>query len=175
MQYPNDAGSSQSSRYDKVIWNSKMKRVFIELMHEEFITHRLQSSTFPPSVWARITDRMNSIMGQGCRFTMVQLKGKLNRLRRAWGLFGGAVSGPKKEYRNRRGRTFGGAENPDYKKIIQHGLQRFDVCTQMFSRNTASGGLARSSSQQRRTIHNNNNIDDEQMDDTQSGSRRSRD
>ncbi|KAL2237347.1 UNVERIFIED_CONTAM: hypothetical protein Sindi_0926400 [Sesamum indicum] len=44
----------------------------------------------------------------------------------------------------------------------------------MFSRNTATGGLARSSSQ-RRTIHSTNHIDDEQMDVTQSGSRRSRD
>ncbi|KAL0349206.1 UNVERIFIED_CONTAM: hypothetical protein Sangu_1148400 [Sesamum angustifolium] len=77
MQQPNDGGSSQSSRYDKVVWNTEMERVFIELMHEEFITHRLQSSTFPPSVWARITERMNSVMNQGCLFTAVQFKANL--------------------------------------------------------------------------------------------------
>ncbi|KAL0349207.1 UNVERIFIED_CONTAM: hypothetical protein Sangu_1148500 [Sesamum angustifolium] len=45
----------------------------------------------------------------------------------------------------------------------------------MFSRNTATGGLARSSAVQRRPNHSTNHIDDEQMDGTQSGSRRSRD
>ncbi|KAL2228788.1 UNVERIFIED_CONTAM: hypothetical protein Sindi_1858500 [Sesamum indicum] len=184
MQYPNDAGSSQSSRYDKVVWNSEMEHVFIELMHEEFITHRLQSSTFPHSMWARITDRMNSITGQGCRFTPVQLKGKLNRLRRAWRLLNDILS---------RGTGWGWdpelntitdeagrleelyRENPDYKKVVQRGLQRFDLCTQMFSQNTAIGGLTRSSSQQRRTVQNSNNVDDEEMDGTHSGTRRSRD
>ncbi|KAL0306143.1 UNVERIFIED_CONTAM: hypothetical protein Sradi_6031600 [Sesamum radiatum] len=64
-----------------------MECVFIELMHEEFIT-RLQSSTFPP-LWARITERMNSVMNQGCVFTAVQ---KLNRLRRAWRLLNDILS-----------------------------------------------------------------------------------
>ncbi|KAL0396399.1 UNVERIFIED_CONTAM: hypothetical protein Scaly_0088300, partial [Sesamum calycinum] len=36
-------------------------------------------------------------------------------------------------------------EKPAYKKIVEHGLQRFDLCSQIFSQNTASGGLARSS------------------------------
>ncbi|KAL0375770.1 UNVERIFIED_CONTAM: hypothetical protein Scaly_0694600 [Sesamum calycinum] len=66
-------------------------------------------------------------------------------------------------------------ENPAYKKIVEHGLQRFDLCNQMFSRNTASGGLACSSAVQRRPNHSTNHIDDEQMDGTQSGNRRSRD
>ncbi|KAL0401888.1 UNVERIFIED_CONTAM: hypothetical protein Slati_4218700 [Sesamum latifolium] len=92
MQYPNDVGSSHSSRNDKVVWNTEMECMFVELMHEEFITHRLQSGTFPPSVWARITERMNSRMSQGCLFTTVQLKGKLNRLRRAWCLLNDLLS-----------------------------------------------------------------------------------
>ncbi|KAL0387413.1 UNVERIFIED_CONTAM: hypothetical protein Sradi_2623100 [Sesamum radiatum] len=161
-----------------------MERMFIELMHEEFITHRLQSSTFPPPVWARITERMNSVMNQGCLFTAIQLKGKLNRLRHAWHLLNGILS---------RGTGWGWdlerntitddpryleelyKENPAYKKIVEHGLQRFDLCNQMFSRNTASGGLACSSAVQRRPNHSTNHIDDEQMDGTQSGNRRSRD
>ncbi|KAL0439238.1 UNVERIFIED_CONTAM: hypothetical protein Slati_2406800 [Sesamum latifolium] len=55
-------------------------------MHEEFISHRLQSSTFSPSVWARITDRMNSTFCPSYVFTQEQLKGKLNMMRRAWRL-----------------------------------------------------------------------------------------
>ncbi|KAK4381647.1 hypothetical protein Sango_2947600 [Sesamum angolense] len=70
-----------------------MERVFIELMHEEFISHRLQSSTFPPWVWSRITEKMNSVMSQqGCLFTTVQLKGKLSRLRRAWRLLNDMIT-----------------------------------------------------------------------------------
>ncbi|KAL2228392.1 UNVERIFIED_CONTAM: hypothetical protein Sindi_1818900 [Sesamum indicum] len=140
MQYPNDAGSSQSSRYDKVVWNSEMERVFIELMHEEFITHRLQSSTFPPSVWARITDRMNSITGQGCRFTPVQLKGKLNRLRRAWRLLNDILS-----------RGTGWGWDPELNTITDEARRLEELY------------------RQRRTVHNSNNVDDEEMDGTHSG------
>ncbi|KAL2243809.1 UNVERIFIED_CONTAM: hypothetical protein Sindi_0498900 [Sesamum indicum] len=184
MQHPNDAGSSHSSRYDKVLWTTEMERVFIELMHEEFITHRLQSSTFPPSVWARVTERMNSVMSQGCLLRTLQLKGKLNRLRRAWRLLNEILNrGTGWGWDSERNTITDDAgrleelyrENPEYKKIVEHGLQRFDLCTEMFSRNTATSGLARSSSQQRRTIHMTNHIDDEQMDGTHSGSRRSRD
>ncbi|KAL0331564.1 UNVERIFIED_CONTAM: hypothetical protein Sangu_1701900 [Sesamum angustifolium] len=93
MQHPNDNVSSQSSRYDKVVWTTEMERVFIELMHEEFISHRLQSSTFPPWVWSRITEKMNSFMSQqGCLFTTVQLKGKLSRLCRAWRLLNDMIT-----------------------------------------------------------------------------------
>ncbi|KAL0355898.1 UNVERIFIED_CONTAM: hypothetical protein Sradi_4036700 [Sesamum radiatum] len=45
----------------------------------------------------------------------------------------------------------------------------------MFSRNTTAGGLGRSTSQPCRSIHSTHDIDEEQIDDTQSGSRRSRD
>ncbi|KAL0361341.1 UNVERIFIED_CONTAM: hypothetical protein Sradi_0301800 [Sesamum radiatum] len=93
MQHPNDGVSSQSSRYDKVVWTSSMERLFIELMHEEFTNHQLQSSTFPPWVWSRITERMNSVMSQqGCIFTTAQLKGKLSRLRRAWRLLNDLIT-----------------------------------------------------------------------------------
>ncbi|KAL2235349.1 UNVERIFIED_CONTAM: hypothetical protein Sindi_1267100 [Sesamum indicum] len=105
MQYPNDAGSSQSSRGTGLGWDPELNT---------------------------ITDEA----------------GRLEELYR---------------------------ENPDYKKVVQSGLQRFDLFTQMFSRNIATGGLARSSSQQRRTVYNSNNVDDEEMDDTHSGTRRSRD
>ncbi|KAL0288455.1 UNVERIFIED_CONTAM: hypothetical protein Scaly_2548700, partial [Sesamum calycinum] len=66
-------------------------------------------------------------------------------------------------------------QNPEYKKIVEHGLPRFELCTQMFSRNTAVGMLARSSSQPRRSVPNTHDMDEEQMEGTQSGSRRSRD
>ncbi|KAL0290983.1 UNVERIFIED_CONTAM: hypothetical protein Scaly_2652500, partial [Sesamum calycinum] len=183
MQHPNENVSSQSSRYDKVVWTTEMERVFIELMHEEFISHRLQSSTFPPWVWSRITEKMNSVMSQqGCLFTTVQLKGKLSRLclasverhdhqRDRVGM------GLGKEYQTddagRLEEVY--QQNPEYKKIVEHGLPRFELCTQMFSRNTAVGGLARSSSQPRRSVHNTHDMDEEQMEGTQSGSRRSRD
>ncbi|KAL2246171.1 UNVERIFIED_CONTAM: hypothetical protein Sindi_2885300 [Sesamum indicum] len=182
MQHPNDVDSSHSSRYDKVLWNTKIERVFIELMHEELITHRLQSSTFPPSVWARVTERMNSVMSQGCLLTMVQLKGKLNRLRHAWRLLNEILNrGTRWGWDSERNTITDDAgrlkelyrENSKYKKIVEYGLQRFNLCTEIFSRNTGSGRLVRSSSLQRRTIHNTNHIDDEQMDGTQSGSRRS--
>ncbi|KAL0332856.1 UNVERIFIED_CONTAM: hypothetical protein Scaly_2187100 [Sesamum calycinum] len=60
-------------------------------MHEEFVSHRLQSSTFSPSVWARITDRMNSAFCPSYVFTQEQLKGKLNRMCRAWCLLNGLL------------------------------------------------------------------------------------
>ncbi|XP_011100987.1 uncharacterized protein LOC105179087 [Sesamum indicum] len=159
MQHPNGAGSSHSSRYDKVLWNTEMERVFIELMHEEFITHRLQSSTFSPSVWARVTERMNSIMSQGCLLTTVQLKGKLNRLRHAWRLLNEILN---------RGTGWGWDSE---RNTMTDDAGRLEE----LYRNTATGGLARSSSQQCQTIHSTNHIDDEQMDGTQSGSHHSRD
>ncbi|KAL2240736.1 UNVERIFIED_CONTAM: hypothetical protein Sindi_0714800, partial [Sesamum indicum] len=61
-------------------------------MHEEFVSHRLQSSTFSPSVWARITDGMNSAFNPSYVFTSEQLKGKLNRMRRAWRLLNDLVN-----------------------------------------------------------------------------------
>ncbi|KAL0378529.1 UNVERIFIED_CONTAM: hypothetical protein Sradi_3158400 [Sesamum radiatum] len=135
MQYPNDAGSSYSSQNDKVVWNKEMERVSVELMHEEFVTHRLQSGTFPPSIWACITDRMNSRMSQGCVFTTVQLKGKLNRLRRAWRLLNDLLSRGTEwgwdpvrytiKMRQDVWRSF--TRNPQYKKIVQYGIQRFDL------------------------------------------------
>ncbi|KAL0370545.1 UNVERIFIED_CONTAM: hypothetical protein Sangu_0372600 [Sesamum angustifolium] len=185
MHNPNENVSSQSSRYDKVVWTTEMERVFIELMHEEFISHRLQSSTFPPWVWSRITEKMNSIMSQqGCLFTTVQLKGKLSRLRRAWRLLNDMITngtgwGWDSErntitYENGRLEEVY-QQNPEYKKIVEHGLPRFELCTQMFSRNTVVGMLARSSSQPRRSVPSTHDIDEEQMEGTQSGSRRSRD
>ncbi|KAL0328185.1 UNVERIFIED_CONTAM: hypothetical protein Scaly_2251100 [Sesamum calycinum] len=119
----------------------EMERVFIELMHEEFISHRLQSSTFPPWVWSRWG-------WDSERNTITDDAGRLEELYQ---------------------------QNPEYKKIVEHGLPRFELCTQMFSRNTVVGGLARSSSQPRRSIHSTHDIDEEQMEGTQSGSRRSRD
>ncbi|KAL0366162.1 UNVERIFIED_CONTAM: hypothetical protein Sradi_3506300 [Sesamum radiatum] len=184
MQHQNDAGSSQSSRSDKVVWTTEMERVFIELMHEEFTTHRLQSSTFPPWVWARLTDKMNSIFNQNYMFTTAQLKGKLNRLRHSWRLLNNILTrGTGWGWDSVRNTITDDAgrleelyrENSEYKKIVEHGLPQFDLCTKMFSRNTAVGGLARGSSQPRREIHCSQDRDDEQMDVTQSGSRRSRD
>ncbi|KAK4421877.1 hypothetical protein Salat_2138300 [Sesamum alatum] len=92
---------------------------------------------------------MNSAMFPGYVFTTDQLKGKLNRLRGAWRLMNDILN---------RGTGWGWdsecntitdnagrledlyRENPEYKKIVEHGLPHFDLCTQMFARNTASGG-----------------------------------
>ncbi|KAK4425504.1 hypothetical protein Salat_1744400 [Sesamum alatum] len=76
--------SAQASRSDKIVWTSYLEHIFIEFMHEEFISNRLQSSTFSPSVWTRICERMNAAVFPSHVFTTDQLKGKLNRLRRAW-------------------------------------------------------------------------------------------
>ncbi|KAL0289767.1 UNVERIFIED_CONTAM: hypothetical protein Sangu_2603400 [Sesamum angustifolium] len=120
-----------------------MECVFIELMHEEFISHRLQSSTFPPWVWSSITEKMNSVMSQqGCLFTTVQLKGKLSRLRYAWRLLNDMITkGTGWGWDSKRNTITDDAGrleelyqlNPEYKKIVEHGLPRFELCTQMFS------------------------------------------
>ncbi|KAK4422866.1 hypothetical protein Salat_1869200 [Sesamum alatum] len=86
---------SQSSRANKVTWTAFTERVFIELMHEEFVNGRLKSSTFSLFVWGRICDRLNANPSSNA--------------------------------------------NPKYKKIIEHGLPHFDLCTEMFSYNTATG------------------------------------
>ncbi|KAL0319972.1 UNVERIFIED_CONTAM: hypothetical protein Sradi_5258700 [Sesamum radiatum] len=81
-----DIGSTHGARSDKIVWMWYMERRLIEFMHEEFTSNRLQSSTFSPSVWARICEKMNSAMYPSYVFTTKQLKGKLNRLRWAWRL-----------------------------------------------------------------------------------------
>ncbi|KAK4422103.1 hypothetical protein Salat_2161300 [Sesamum alatum] len=78
--------STQVPRSDKIVWSSFMEHRFIEFMHEEFISNWLQSSTFSPSVWTCICERMNASMHPSHVFMTDQLKGKLNRLRRAWRL-----------------------------------------------------------------------------------------
>ncbi|KAK4426580.1 hypothetical protein Salat_1426600 [Sesamum alatum] len=84
---------SQSSRADKVTWTAYTERVFIDLMHEEFVNGRLKSSTFSPFVWGRICDRLNATLAPTYVYTIEQLKGKLNRLRRAWRLLNDLISG----------------------------------------------------------------------------------
>ncbi|KAK4423168.1 hypothetical protein Salat_1899600 [Sesamum alatum] len=76
--------SAQASRSDKIVWTSYLEHIFIEYMHEEFISNRLQSSTFSPSVWTRICERMNAAVYPSHVFTTDRLKGKLKRLRRTW-------------------------------------------------------------------------------------------
>ncbi|KAL0323519.1 UNVERIFIED_CONTAM: hypothetical protein Sangu_1971200 [Sesamum angustifolium] len=185
MQHPNENVSSQSSRYDKVVWTTEMERVFIELMHEEFISHRLQSSTFPPWVWSRITEKMNSVMSQqGCLFTTVQLKGKLSRLRRAWRLLNDMITkGTGWGWDSERNTITDDAgrleelyqQNPEYKKLLSMGFHALSYALRC-SHETRRWWLARSSSQpRRRSIHSTHDIDEEQMEGTQSGSRRSRD
>ncbi|KAL2251526.1 UNVERIFIED_CONTAM: hypothetical protein Sindi_2274900 [Sesamum indicum] len=135
-------------------------------MHEEFVSHRLQSSTFSPSVWTSITDRMNSAFSPSYVFTPEQLKGKLNRMRRAWRLLNDLVNrgtGWGWDYdRNTITDEFGRLEelyqeNSEYKKI--------DMCTQMFARNTA---------QPTRAAQTVSIEDDHHMMGENSGSRRSR-
>ncbi|KAL0373460.1 UNVERIFIED_CONTAM: hypothetical protein Sradi_3261700 [Sesamum radiatum] len=100
---------------------------------------------------------MNSVMSQqGCIFTTAQLKGKLSRLRRAWRLLNDLITkGTGWGWDSERHTITGDAgrleelyqQNPENKKIIEHGLPHFDYCTRMFSRNTATGGIGRSASQ----------------------------
>ncbi|KAK4426891.1 hypothetical protein Salat_1457900 [Sesamum alatum] len=84
---------SQSSRADKVTWTAFTERVFIELLHEEFVNGQLKSSTFSHYVRGRICDRLNATLAPTNVYTIEQLKGKLNRLRRAWRLLNDLISG----------------------------------------------------------------------------------
>ncbi|KAK4413228.1 hypothetical protein Salat_2735400 [Sesamum alatum] len=84
---------SQSSRADKVTWTAVTERVFIELMHEEFVNGRLMPSTFSPFVWGRICNRLNATLAPTYVYTIEHLKGKLNRLRRAWRLLNDLILG----------------------------------------------------------------------------------
>ncbi|KAL2246147.1 UNVERIFIED_CONTAM: hypothetical protein Sindi_2882900 [Sesamum indicum] len=182
MHRSDDIGSSHTSRVEKNVWTQYTKRILIEFMHEEFVSYRLQSSTFPPSVWARIIDRMNSTFGQSYVFNPEQLKGKLNRMRRAWRLLNDLVNrgtGWGWDYEwNTITDEFGRLEelcreNSEHKKIVEHGIPHFDLCTQMFARNTATGGVARSSGQPTRGGQTVSIGDDEHMTGENSGSRRS--
>ncbi|KAK4435139.1 hypothetical protein Salat_0677200 [Sesamum alatum] len=84
---------SQSSHANKVTWIAFIELVFIELMHEEFVNVRLKSSTFSPFVWGRICDRLNATLAPTYAYTIEQLKGKLNRFRRARRLLNDLISG----------------------------------------------------------------------------------
>ncbi|KAK4438591.1 hypothetical protein Salat_0193600 [Sesamum alatum] len=176
--------STQVPRSDKIVWSSFMEHRFIEFMHEEFISNRLQSSTFSPSVWTRICERMNASMYPSHVFTIDQLKGKLNRLRRAWRLMNDILNrGTGWGWDSERYTIIDDAgrldelyrENPELKKIIEHGLPHFDLCTQIFARNTAHGGIARSSANPPRAFNTGATADDDQMTAGSSGGRRSRD
>ncbi|KAK4409468.1 hypothetical protein Sango_0019800 [Sesamum angolense] len=126
---------------------------------------------------------MNSAFCPSYVFTQEQLNGKLNRMRRAWRLLNdllhkGTGWGWDHE-RNTITDEFGRLEelcreNFEYKKIVEHGIPRFDLCTQMFARNTAAGGIARSSAHPPLGFQTASVGDDEQMRGANSGSRRSR-
>ncbi|KAK4412722.1 hypothetical protein Salat_2919400 [Sesamum alatum] len=176
--------SAQASRSDKIVWTSYLEHIFIEYMHEEFISNRLQSSTFSPSVWTRICERMNAAIYPSHVFTTDQLKGKLNRLRRAWRCMndilnrdtGWGWDSERNTITDDAGRLDElYREKPELKKIIEHGLPHFDLCTQMFSRNTAHGGIARSSANPPRAFNAQASADDDQLTAGSSGGRRSRD
>ncbi|KAL2246392.1 UNVERIFIED_CONTAM: hypothetical protein Sindi_2907400 [Sesamum indicum] len=126
---------------------------------------------------------MNATFCQSYVFNPEQLKGKLNRMRRAWRLLNDLVNrgtGWGWDYeRNTVTDEFGRLEelcreNSEYKKIVEHGIPHFDLCTQMFARNTATGGIARSSGQPTRGGQTVSIGDDEHMTGENSGSRRSR-
>ncbi|KAL0430707.1 UNVERIFIED_CONTAM: hypothetical protein Sradi_0696700 [Sesamum radiatum] len=80
-------------------------------------------------------------------FTTAQLKGKFNRLRRSWRLLNNILTretgwGWDSE-RSTITNDYGHLEelyreNSEYKKIVEHGLPEFDLCTAMFSQNTAA-------------------------------------
>ncbi|KAL0456064.1 UNVERIFIED_CONTAM: hypothetical protein Slati_0945600 [Sesamum latifolium] len=179
-----DIGSTHGVRSNKIVWTSYMEHRFIEFMHEEFISHRLQSSTFSPSVWARICEKMNAAMFPSYVFTTEQLKGKLNRLRRSWRLMNKILNrGTGWGWDSDRHTITDDAgrleelyrENPEYKKIIEHGLPHFDLCTQMFARNTAAGGFGRSATNPPHAFQSSTDGENEQRTGTSSGGRRSRD
>ncbi|KAL2253113.1 UNVERIFIED_CONTAM: hypothetical protein Sindi_0106000 [Sesamum indicum] len=126
---------------------------------------------------------MNSAFSPSYVFTPEQLKGKLNRMRRAWRLLNDLVNrgtGWGWDYdRNTVTDEFGRLEelcrkNSEYKKLVEYGIPHFDLCTQMFARNTATGGIARSSAQPTRTAQTVSIGDDHHMTGENSGSRRSR-
>ncbi|KAK4391383.1 hypothetical protein Sango_1916100 [Sesamum angolense] len=177
-----DIGSAHGARSNKIVWTPYMELRFIEFMHEEFISHRLQSSTFSPSVWARICEKMNSAMYPSYVFTTEQLKGKLNRLHRVWRLMNDILNrGTGWGWDSERHTITDDAgrleelyrENPEYKKIVEHGLPHFDLCTQMFAQNPASGGLARSGTKPPHAFQTSHDGENEQMIGRSSGGRRS--
>ncbi|KAK4415697.1 hypothetical protein Salat_2677100 [Sesamum alatum] len=176
--------SVHASRSDKIVWTSYMEHRFIEFMHEEFISNRLQSSMFPPSVWTRICERMNTTMYPSHVFTTDQLKGKLNRLRRAWRLMNGILNrGTGWCWDSKRNTITDGAgrleelftgKKPELKIIVEHGLPHFDLCIQMFGRNTAHSGIAPSSANPPRASNIGATGDDDQLTTGSSGGRRPR-
>ncbi|KAL0360780.1 UNVERIFIED_CONTAM: hypothetical protein Sradi_3762500 [Sesamum radiatum] len=179
-----DIGSSHGPHSEKIVWTSNMEHRFIQFMHEKFMSHRLQSSTFLPSVWARICEKMNSAVYPSYIFTIEQLKGKLNRLRRSWRLMndilnrgtGWGWDSQRHTITDETGRLEElYRDNPEYKKIVKHGLPHFDLYTQMFARNTAAGGFARSGTNPPHAFQTSKDGDNEQMTGTSSGGRRSRD
>ncbi|KAL2228783.1 UNVERIFIED_CONTAM: hypothetical protein Sindi_1858000 [Sesamum indicum] len=126
---------------------------------------------------------MNSAFSLSYVFTPKQLKGKLNRMHRAWRLLNDLVNrgtGWGWDYdRNTITDEFGRLEelyreNSEYKKIVEHGIPHFDLCTQMFVRNTATRGIARSSTQPTQAAQTVSIGDDHHMAGENSGSRRSR-
>ncbi|KAK4434606.1 hypothetical protein Salat_0623400 [Sesamum alatum] len=176
--------SAQASRSDKIVWTSYLEHIFIEFMHEEFISNRLQSSTFSPSVWTRICERMNAAVFPSHVFTTDQLKDKLNRLRRAWRCMNDILNrGTGWGWDSERNTITDDAgrldelyqEKPELKKIIEHDLPHFDLCTQIFSRNTTHGGIAHSSANPPRAFNAQGNGDDDQLTAGSSRGRRSRD
>ncbi|KAK4429237.1 hypothetical protein Salat_1224000, partial [Sesamum alatum] len=127
---------------------------------------------------------MNAAVYPSHVFTTDQLKGKLNRLRRAWRCMNDILNrGTGWGWDSERNTITDDAgrldelyrEQPELKKIIEHGLPHFDLCTQMFSRNTAHGGIARSSANPPRAFNAQASADDDQLTAGSSGGRRSRD
>ncbi|KAK4426952.1 hypothetical protein Salat_1464000 [Sesamum alatum] len=126
---------------------------------------------------------MNYAMYPSHVFTTDQLKGKLNRLCRAWHLMNDILSrGTRWDWDPERNTITddGGRleelyrEKPELKKIVEHGLPHFDICTQMFARNTAHGGIARSSANPPRAFNTGATGDDDQLTGGSSGGRRTK-
>ncbi|KAK4414974.1 hypothetical protein Salat_2604400 [Sesamum alatum] len=176
-----NVGSAHGTRPDKVVWKPYMEHRFIEFMHEEFISHRLQSSTFSHSVWARICEKMNSAMSPSYVFTTDQLKGKLNILRRVWRLMNDILNrGTGWGWDSERNTIRDDVGRLEDIYRAQHGftLSYFvNPCfhSMMFARNNASGGLAGSSTNPPRAFHTINVGGDEQITGTSSGGSRSQD
>ncbi|KAG8364685.1 hypothetical protein BUALT_Bualt18G0024200 [Buddleja alternifolia] len=151
-----DDSKSKRNRADIAKWLAPSERLFIEICYEQFIQGQLLSPTFSNYVWRQICDRLNQAIAPFYTYTPLQLQGKWNSCKLVWKMFHGwmtthtglgwdpernTVTGPDDVLASL-------ASSPkDGDRIIETGLQCYDMCTEMFRTTVATVAMARSSTQ----------------------------
>ncbi|KAG8382674.1 hypothetical protein BUALT_Bualt05G0101800 [Buddleja alternifolia] len=151
-----DDTKSKRNRANVAKWPAPSERFFIEICYEQFIQGQLLSPTFSNYVWGQICDRLNQAVALFYMYTPLQLQGKWNRCKLVWKVFHGwmtthtglgwdpetnIVTGPDDVLA-----SFASSLK-DGDKIIEVGLQCYDMCTEMFRTTVAKRSMARSSTQ----------------------------